>query len=55
MLTPAEELGLRGQRLDRRVSRAHHRIPDSRMVELSARMREESLRRHLIYLRDGME
>jgi hypothetical protein len=53
MLTPAEELGLSGQSLDSRVSRAFHKIPESQIVEIAGRLRDEAYRRHLIYLRDG--
>ena len=53
MLTPAEELGLSGVNLASRVRRAFFRIPEEQLVELMQRMREEALRRHLIYLRDG--
>lgn len=53
MLTPAEELGLSGSNLANRVRRAFYRIPEDQLVELMQRMREEAVRRHLIYLRDG--
>jgi hypothetical protein len=55
MLTPAEELGLSGQRLDGRVASAFRKITDSQILEISGRMTEEALRRHLIYLRDGAQ
>ncbi len=53
MLTPAEELGLSGLSLASRVRKAFERIPASELVRLLQRIREESVRRHLIYLRDG--
>jgi hypothetical protein len=53
MLTPAEELGLGGLGLASRVRKAFYRIPEADVVELMRRIREESTRRHLIYLRDG--
>ena len=53
MLTPAEELGLSGAALAGRVRRAFHHIPEPALVDLMQRIRDESLRRHLIYLRDG--
>lgn len=53
MLTPAEELGLSGSNLASRVRRAFYRVPESQLIELMQRMRDESLRRKLIYLRDG--
>jgi hypothetical protein len=53
MLTPAEELGLSGLNLAARVRRAFYRIPEAEVAELIRRVREESTRRHLIYLRDG--
>jgi hypothetical protein len=53
MLTPAEELGLAGASLAGRVRKAFYTIPEDRLVGMIARIREESFRRHLIYLRDG--
>ena len=53
MLTPAEELGLSGAALAGRVRKAFYKIPEATLSDLLQRMREESLRRHLIYLRDG--
>jgi hypothetical protein len=53
MLTPAEELGLSGLSLASRVRAAFHKIPEAEVVELIERIRDESFRRHLIYLRDG--
>src|SRR3954449_10968808 len=55
MLTPAEELGLRGLSLASRVRKAFFRIPEPRLVELTARLREEAKARHLFYLRDGQQ
>jgi hypothetical protein len=53
MLTPAEELGLSGLSLASRVRTAFAKISEPELVELLARIREESFRQHLIYLRDG--
>ena len=53
MLTPAEELGLSGLSLAGRVRQAFHKLPESAVVDLIRRMRDEAFRRHLIYLRDG--
>jgi hypothetical protein len=53
MLTPAEELGLSGLSLATRVRNAFYKIPEARLLELLQRVREESSRRHLIYLRNG--
>lgn len=53
MLTPAEELGLRGLSLASQVRRAFYRIPEPELVGLIQHIREESFRRHLVYLRDG--
>lgn len=53
MLTPAEEMGLSGLNLATRVRKAFYNIPEERVVGLLQRIREESTRRHLIYLRDG--
>jgi hypothetical protein len=53
MLTPAEELGLRGLSLASRVRKAFYQIPEPALVTLIQNIREESFRRHLIYLRDG--
>src|SRR5262245_23519305 len=53
MLTPAEELGLSGLSLASRVRKAFYKIPEAELVELMQRIRDESFRRHLIYLRDG--
>ncbi len=53
MLTPAEELGLAGSSLAGRVRKAFYTIPEDRLVEMIQRIRDESFRRHLIYLREG--
>src|SRR5262249_6534806 len=47
------EMGLSGLRLASRVRKAFHKIPESELIELMQRIREQSYRRHLIYLRDG--
>jgi hypothetical protein len=53
MLTPAEEIGLSGLRLASRVRKAFQKISEPDLVRLMERIRNESYRRHLIYLRDG--
>src|SRR5262249_55520419 len=53
MLTPAEELGLSGLSLASRVRAAFQALPEQTVIELIGRIRDEALRRHLIYLRDG--
>jgi hypothetical protein len=53
MLTPAEELGLSGASLASRVRKAFYTIPPATLAQLIERIRGESFRRHLIYLRDG--
>jgi hypothetical protein len=53
MLTPAEELGLAGMSLASRVRKAFYTLPESQILGLIDRIREEALRRHLVYLRDG--
>jgi hypothetical protein len=53
MLTPAEEMGLSGLRLASRVRKAFQRISEPALIELMERIRDPSLRRHLVYLRDG--
>ena len=53
MLTPAEELGLSGLALASRVRMAFEKIPETQLVDLLGRLRDEASRRHLIYLRDG--
>jgi hypothetical protein len=54
MLTPAEELGLRGLGLAARVRKAFYRVPDPDVADLIGRLRDEALRLRLIYLRDGV-
>ena len=53
MLTPAEELGLSGLSLASRVRNSMYKIPDVELGALLQRIRDEALRRHVIYLRDG--
>jgi hypothetical protein len=53
MLTPAEELGLSGLSLAGRIRKAFYTIPEPELLGLIGRIREESHRRHLVYLRDG--
>lgn len=53
MLTPAEELGLSGLNLASRVRKALYQVPEPELVALIRGIRDESYRRHLIYLRDG--
>jgi hypothetical protein len=53
MLTPAEELGLSGLSLASKVRNAFHKIPEAQLVELLGKLRDQSLRRRLVYLRDG--
>jgi hypothetical protein len=53
MLTPAEELGLSGLSLASRVRKAFYQIPAAQVINLIGRIREEAIKRHLIYLRDG--
>jgi hypothetical protein len=53
MLTPAEELGLSGLSLASQVRKAFYQVPAPQLTGLIGRIREEAIRRHLIYLRDG--
>ena len=53
VLTLAEEIGLGGYHLSSRVRRAFFSLPDSIVAGLMQRVREESARRHVVYLRDG--
>jgi hypothetical protein len=53
MLTPAEEMGLSGLRLASRVRKAFQKISEPDLIELMTRISDQSLRRHLVYLRDG--
>jgi hypothetical protein len=55
MLTPAEELGLSGLSLASRVRKAFFHIPDSALLQLTERMRDEAKSRHLSYFREGQE
>ncbi|MCI0642594.1 MAG: hypothetical protein L0Y72_02780 [Gemmataceae bacterium] len=55
MLTPAEELGLSGLSLASRVRKSFFRITDARLAKLAERVRDESKKRKLVYLRDGQE
>lgn len=54
MYTPAEEVGLGGQRLASRVQRALDRIPAAEMAEVIRGIRREATARHLAYQRDGV-
>jgi hypothetical protein len=53
MLNPAEELGLSGAALAGRICRAFNKVPDAERAGLLERIRDEALRRHVVYLRDG--
>lgn len=53
MLTPAEETGLSGMNLAGRVRQAFFTQDQSSLVNLLERVREESIRRHVVYMRDG--
>jgi hypothetical protein len=53
MLTPAEELGLRGLSLATHLRTAFYQIPEAAIAELIRSIHDESIRRHLIYLRDA--
>ena len=55
MLTAAEELGLSGHSLAGRLRKAFYAIPQPQVLELLQRIRDESFRRHLVYLRDDQE
>jgi hypothetical protein len=55
MLTPAEELGLSGLSLASRVRKAFYKIPEAEVVCLLERIHQETVRRELVYLRDGEE
>ncbi len=52
-LTPAEEHGLSRLSLDSQVRQAFFALPPEKLVELVARMTEESFKRNLTYMRDG--
>lgn len=53
MITPAEELGLSGLALAGRIRKAFYTLPDAEVVALIERIREESIKRNLVYVRDG--
>lgn len=53
MLTPAEELGLSGLSLAGRVRNAFYKTPEPEIIKLIENIREECIRRHVVYLRDG--
>lgn len=53
MLSPAEFMGLSGMSLAGRVRQAFFSQDAPGLIDLMTRMRAESLRRHLVYLRDG--
>jgi hypothetical protein len=55
MLTPAEEVGLSGSSLAGRVRKAFYSLPEREIIALVRHIRDESTRRHLIYLRDGQQ
>src|SRR5262245_25492406 len=52
MLTPAEELGLSGMSLASRLRKAFYTLPEPRILELIENIRQEAIKRHLVYLRD---
>ncbi len=54
MPSPAEEVGLMGQRLASRVRSALDRVPPAEMVELMRAIRQMATDRHLSYQRDGV-
>ncbi len=54
MLTPAEEMGLGGMYLAGRVLKAFHTLDEPTLATLGQRIRDESLRRHVVYLREGV-
>jgi hypothetical protein len=54
MLTPAEEVGLAGQRLASRVQRALDAIPPDEMRELIQSIHALATDRHLYYQREGL-
>ena len=53
MLTLAEEIGLGGYQLASRVRKAFLSLPEGDVAALMQQVRDESARRHLVYLRDG--
>ena len=54
MHSPAEEVGLMGQRLATRVQQALDRVPPDELVALMRAMHQMSADRHLAYQRDGV-
>ena len=54
MLTPAEEVGLAGQRLTQRVQRALDAITQPEMIRLLDDIQALATERHLAYQRDGV-
>lgn len=54
MLTPAEEMGLAGARLEARVRAAVGKLPVAERLELLAKVEVEAKARHLWYLHDGV-
>ncbi|MGE0758300.1 MAG: hypothetical protein AB7F89_12700 [Pirellulaceae bacterium] len=55
MLTPAEEMGLSGMNLAARVRKAFFGQPQDTLRKLLEQVREEAMRRHLVYVRDGAQ
>lgn len=53
MLTPAEELGLAGMNVASRVRGAFHKIDEIALAAMIEQIRLESLKNHVVYLRDG--
>jgi hypothetical protein len=53
MLTPAEEMGLSGMNLALRVRKALHTLDEQSIAKLVERVQEESVRKHVVYLREG--
>jgi hypothetical protein len=54
MFSPAEEVGLMGQRLATRVQSALDSVPPAELVELMQAIRQMATDRHLAYQRDGV-
>jgi hypothetical protein len=52
--SPAEEVGLMGQRLATRVQTALDRVPPAELVDLMRAIRRMATERHLAYQRDGV-
>jgi hypothetical protein len=52
-LTPAEEMGLSGLEVASRLNTAFSAISESSLAGLLDQLRDEALRRQLVYLRDG--